>query len=134
MITKPPPTTAPPPHAPFGSVVLYPTIYPWYVLLATMDLMLTWLILHFDGYEVNPIAHWVIVNYDWYGLIAYKFSLVIFVIVVCEIVGRVRDRGARRLAEWAVAVTAIPVVIAFILLFFKLYVESAAWDAGPVAP
>lgn len=124
----------PPAPTPFGAAVLYPDVYPWYVLMATLDLLLTGLVLHFDGYEVNPIAHWVIVRFDWYGLVAYKYALVLLVILICEVVGRARTNGARRLAEWTVAVTAIPVVVALTLLYYKLYVEEAEWTSTLIQP
>ncbi|MCP4594048.1 MAG: hypothetical protein GY842_25220, partial [bacterium] len=47
------------PHRPglcLGQPVLYPDIYVWFVFLAAVDLMLTWVILATGGKELNWIA------------------------------------------------------------------------------
>ena len=93
--------------------VLYPNVYVWYVLLSSLDIMLTWTILHLDGVELNPLADWVIHHGGLPGMVTYKFVLVLLVVAICEVVGRLRDRIGRRLSEWAVAITAIPVGVAF---------------------
>lgn len=113
-----------------GQPVLYPDIYIWYVFFASMDVMLTWVILHFKGAELNPIAHWVIDHYDLVGMVAYKFLLLFFVVAVCEYVGRIQHRAklSHRLAEISVAITAFPVVVAVSLLLYKLSLEGAVWE------
>lgn len=103
--------------------VLHPDLYIWYVLFASMDLMLTWKILKLDGYEVNPLADWVLQKYDMPGLVLYKYALVIVVVTVIEFVGRAKPSVGRRLAEWSVAITFIPVGVALTLLYYKLRIE-----------
>ncbi|MBN2448274.1 MAG: hypothetical protein JXO22_16225 [Phycisphaerae bacterium] len=105
--------------------VLYPQIYLWYVLFASLDIMVTWVVLHFGGAEVNPAGQWVIARYNLAGLVVYKFALVMFVILICEIVGRRRERMGHRLAEWAVAITAIPVVIGLTQLLRSVFIHHA---------
>jgi len=111
---------------PFGSGmrfvgVRYPNAYVWYVFLAALDIMLTWTVLHYGGWEVNTLADWVIEHWDLPGLALYKFTLVMIVIGVCEIVGRRNDPLGRRLSEWAVAITAIPVVLALLQLLMGVH-------------
>lgn len=98
--------------------VRYPNHYTWFVFMAAMDIMLTWVILRNDGTEVNPIADAVISHWGLNGAIGFKFSLTIFVIIVCEIVGRSRDQLGKRLAVAAVAVSAVPVTWSLSLLTY----------------
>ena len=44
-----------------------------------------------------------------FGLIGFKFCLVVLVVIMAEVIGRRKDRAGRRLAEWAIALTSIPV-------------------------
>jgi len=94
----------------------YPAPYTWLVFLAAMDIMLTWIVLYTGGREVNALAAWVIQNAGLPGMVLYKFALVILIVVICEIIASRKEPTARKLAEWAVAITAIPVVITLVLL------------------
>lgn len=116
-----------------GPGVRYPNAYVWFVFLAALDVILTCLILHpvlfprdlhmteSRGAEVNVVADWILERFDLPGMVAFKFLLVVVVILLCEIIGRYSDRTARRLAEWAVAITAIPVIIALVQMGLDLY-------------
>lgn len=104
--------------------VLYPNHYTWFVFLAALDVLCTYLILtpglfassdgrrELVGQELNALADWVIHTFDTPGKVAYKFALVALVVVICEVVGRRKPAVGRKLAEWAVALTAIPVAVA----------------------
>ncbi len=100
--------------------MLYPDVYVWYIFLAALDLMLTWVVLHLDGFELNPLAALVIEHGGLPATVTYKFSLVLIVVLVCEIVGQHSESLGRRLAGWAMMVTAVPVVLAFIQLAHDL--------------
>ncbi|MBL8746263.1 MAG: hypothetical protein JNK58_07910 [Phycisphaerae bacterium] len=90
--------------------VLYPRIYPWYVVLATLDVLLTWLILtSFHGIELNPIAAGVIHSGGMPAATFYKFATVMFVLWSCEYIGRRRLLAGRRLAFYAVVANCVPV-------------------------
>ena len=52
----------------------------------------------------------------WGIWVGFKFCLVVFVVVMAEWIGRRSDRAGRKLAEWSVAVTSIPVVLALVQL------------------
>lgn len=101
--------------------VLYPNEYVWFVFFSSLDVMLTWAILKRDGAEVNPIAKYVIDLWGLNGAIAFKFSLMIFVIIVCEIVGRTRPAAARRLIRLCIFVSALPVTWSLLLLLVHTY-------------
>ncbi|RMF83910.1 MAG: hypothetical protein D6744_03945 [Planctomycetota bacterium] len=122
--------------------MLYPNVYVWFVFVAALDVMCTYVILHpvlfpaplppaatpespdLDahllsaaeprGQEVNALAAWVIEHGGMPGTVGYKFSLVLLIVLICEIVGRRRYRLGRRLAEWSVAITTIPVIVAIV--------------------
>lgn len=122
------------PNAPPDRAVLFPNCYVWCLFLGALDVMLTYLILHpaaFEtrGMEVNLIASWVIDRFGVSGMVALKFFSVIVVVLICEFVGRRRYETARRLAEWAVAINSIPVIIAFTLML----VDIAFWRLGYTA-
>jgi hypothetical protein len=91
----------------------FPFHYLWFVLLSAFDITLTWLIIDvLGGLELNVVAASVIDRMGLPGAILFKFSLTVLVIISCEVIGRRRVPVARRLAEWAVAITSIPVVVA----------------------
>ena len=94
----------------------YQDAYVWFVFVSALDITLTWVILQSGGVEVNPIADAVIQTFGLQGMVAFKFALVIFVIIMCEWLGRRSDRQGRKIAEWAVAITSIPVVLSFVML------------------
>jgi len=94
----------------------YQNEYLWFVFVSAMDLMLTWVILYRGGQELNWVAAAVIRAFDLWGLLAFKFALVILIVVLCEAVGRRNYRAGARLARVAVAVAAIPVVAAIVQL------------------
>lgn len=138
------PTLTSPPHR----GVLYPNCYTWYVFLSALDIMLTYLILHplfsspgtaFDatnpygvyeqrGHEVNVLADWVIKLAGVPGMVVYKFALVALVIGICEIVGRRRFQIGLRVAEWAIALSCIPVIIALAQMGTDVW---SWWRAAP---
>jgi len=100
--------------------VLFPDVYAWFVLFSVLDLVLTWVILHLEGAELNAVADWVIRRYDLVGVTIYKFALVLLVVLVCEIVGRRRPQTGLRLARWAVVLSTFPVVVAVVHLIGAL--------------
>jgi hypothetical protein len=91
--------------------VLFPQAYVWFVFLSCLDLMFTRVILQIDGREVNALADWVIRTYNFRGLVAFKFSMVVLVVLICELVGRRRPETGVKLSRWAIILTAFPVLI-----------------------
>ena len=106
------------PKGPPRRHVLYPTQYTWFVFVSAIDLMFTWLVLTpaIGAYEVNTLAHTVIDRFGLTGLAVYKFSLVAFVIIMCEYIGRRRANLARWLAGGAVALPAGAVLVSVAIL------------------
>jgi hypothetical protein len=96
--------------------VLFPNAYVWLVLVSALDLMLTWVILHVGGYEGNALAAAVIERWGLHGLIAFKFAIVILVIILCEWAGRRKRSAGLRLAVISIAITCIPILLSFYYL------------------
>jgi len=100
--------------------------YVWLLFLASMDVMLTWYILEKkNGEEVNPIARVVIEAWGLWGAIAFKFSLVLFVIIACEWVVRRSIRSAVFLVWVSLVLSVSPVLYSGILLAYH-WLEPAS--------
>lgn len=101
--------------------VLFPYHYLALILVSSLDLIFTFYILVLGGIEVNPIANAVLqspVSFD--GLIVFKFVIVALIVLICEFIGQHAAPTARRLAVWAVAISAFPVVWSTLLLIENL--------------
>ena len=96
--------------------VLYPDLYAWFVFVSALDLVLTWLVLHRGGREVNLLADFVIDRFGRGGIVTFKFGVVAFVVIACEWIGRRRRDLGRRLATWAIIIPSAAVGIAFLQL------------------
>jgi len=94
----------------------YQNAYVWLLLLSSVDVIFTWHILRRGGLELNPIAKLIIDKWELPGAIAFKFALVMFVIVSSEIVGRQRDKWGRGLIYSAVGIALFPVAWSLVLL------------------
>jgi hypothetical protein len=107
--------------------VLYPRAYGLYVTLASLDVLLTWAILALGGSELNKLAAWIFATHGVRGATFFKFGTVVFVLVVCEFLGRHQDGElGRRLARWAVIISCVPVTVALIELSDQQVWESRA--------
>ncbi|MEY3143201.1 MAG: hypothetical protein RLY21_1694 [Planctomycetota bacterium] len=90
--------------------------YVWIIFISSLDIMLTWKILIRGGIEVNPVAAVVIDAWGMHGAIAFKFALMMWVIVACEILARLKRNAGRFLAGAAIVISASPVVWSLFLL------------------
>ncbi len=94
----------------------YPYVYLWLLLLSAMDVLLTWTLFHQGAYEANPIAEYVIDRWQLNGMILYKFALITLFILICEVVGALRDATGRLLSRISILIAAVPVVWSLLLL------------------
>ena len=95
----------------------YQNAYVWLVLISFLDILLTFLVLNeWGGREVNPLADTIIVQMGFIWAALFKFSIVVLVIIICEAVGRRRDRTGRRLSRAAIVISGLPVAYTFALL------------------
>jgi hypothetical protein len=108
--------------------MLYPDAYVWMIFFATLDVILTALVLTFDGAghvdsarEINPVARAIIEHWQMAGAMIFKYALVMLAIVICETVGRNKPTTGVRLAWTCVLISAFPVVWSLtILLMHRL--------------
>ncbi len=96
--------------------VRYPDHYTWLVLVASLDILLTYVIIRVGGLEANPVAIRVLYHWGVPGMVAYKFCFIALAIVIAEEVGRRDDHKGRKFAEYAIVISAFPVTLALILL------------------
>jgi len=106
----------------------YPNAYVWFIFFSAMDVMLTWRILRQGGEELNPVARHVLEywsslgeHWDLWVALGFKFCLMLFVIIACEVVGRKRHQSAMWLARVAVVISACPVVYTLSLLTYYTF-------------
>lgn len=93
--------------------VLYPDLYCWYVLAATLDILVTAIVMSVYGaVEVNGFAAAVIERFGLIGLVPMKFMTVVLVLMICEYVGRHKPSAGLRVAQLAVGVSFLPVLAA----------------------
>lgn len=91
-------------------VLLYTRQYVWYLLASVFDIVVTYIIVwRLDGSEVNVIANNLIEVLGHWGLVFLKFTTVVLVVGVCELVGRRREALGRRLAVAAIVISGFPV-------------------------
>lgn len=96
--------------------MLFERFYPWLVLAACLDIMLTYVVLTRGGREVNALAAAVIDAAGHWGMIGYKLTIIIVVILICEFVGRHRQQVGQTLVGIAIALNLLPVVYTLGLL------------------
>lgn len=91
--------------------------YVWLVFVAALDIMFTWIVLYKQGVELNPVANSMIRVFGAKALVAYKFVLISFVIILCEIAHRKnRHKAAVVLISFAILMTCVPVIVAMLQL------------------
>ena len=107
--------------------MLYENAYVWTVFLSAMDVILTWIIIFwFQGEEVNGIAAGVIEQWGMAGATVFKFCLILFAIILCEIVGRARPASGLFLSRAMIVIAAIIAMAAISvpLMYVPLMVSS----------
>ena len=103
------------------NVAAYPNAYVWYVFVAALDIILThFIIFRLGGIEVNAIAQRAIDAFGLWGLIGLKFVTVLVVIAICQALAQQKPDVGRRLAEWAVAISSVPIVFGLLQIVLAL--------------
>lgn len=93
----------------------------YFILASALDLMLTWLMLSYEGHtrfvESNVVAQYFLYSWGLRGLAGFKFGTVAFVAVLCQVIARKRLEIARRLLVFAtIAATAVVLYSAVLLV------------------
>ena len=102
------------------SVVLESEIA-WLILLSILDVFLTWALLYRGPrfVESNPVAAWVFRRYNIAGLVAYKFLLICAVIVIAEMVERIKPGRGSFVLRIGILAAAAVVVYSIVLNFWN---------------
>lgn len=95
---------------------LYPGPEMLLLVLAALDVMLTHTVLYLGGVEANPLAARVIERGGTLGMSIYKFSLIALFVLIVEFIGARRIESGRRLASAGLAISVVPIVVAFMLM------------------
>jgi hypothetical protein len=104
------------PEKPPARGMRYENTYVWLIFVSCLDIMLTWIVLWRGGREANALAAAIIHHFGLPGIVLFKLTIVVLVIGLCEWIGRHNHLAGGRFARWAVALSAVPVVIAVVLL------------------
>lgn len=105
----------------------FPRLYAAYLLACVADIVMTYVIVFlWGGSEVNAVADNLIHQLGHWGLILLKFTTVVVVLGVCEIVGHRRPGLGRSLAMTAIVVNLFPVGAAIL--------QMMAWSHLMVEP
>jgi hypothetical protein len=100
----------------------YAWLYLIFITLSSLDLIFTSTILLMGGEELNWIANQVIASGGLTGIVAFKYALVVLVIIMIENIGRIRHEVGERIAMLAIAITTIPVIVGLTQLLVELTV------------
>ncbi len=104
--------------------LLYTRWYAWLLIASALDIVMTAMVLSLGGIELNPLAAAVIGRFGMHGATAYKFALIILVIVLCEVIGRHKPHWGRSIAGFA---TIGPFAAAILGYFLVLRLSSAEY-------
>lgn len=88
-----------------GRLLKFETEICWFALVGALDVFLTYLLLRFSSQglthnmviESNPVARWVLQQWGFNGLGAFKAVMIVLVVVIAESVGRARPGVGRGL-------------------------------------
>lgn len=96
--------------------LLFTRCYLWFILASVLDVIVTTLVISIGGYEANPLAGLVIGRFGMHGALMFKFTLMLVVILCCEIIGRRDERIGRSIASFAAAVPALAAILGCMLI------------------
>lgn len=99
----------------------YAKAYALLVLFSAIDILLTRKVLmDFGGTEANPLAAYVIEQGGFFAASIFKYALVVLAIILCEVIGRMKDHVGRRLSWTMVMIGIIPIVWTMFLLYSSI--------------
>jgi hypothetical protein len=96
--------------------LLYREFHIWLLILASLDIVLTFAVLRLGGEETNVVARAAFAWGGLAGMVALKSAGVLTVLGICEYVGRERLDLGRRVMGCAIAANTAPVAMAGVIL------------------
>jgi hypothetical protein len=103
-----------------GQSILLESEIAWLLLVSILDILITTALLHRGPQfvESNPLAAWFFRRYNVAGLVLYKFVLISAVVVIAELVERIRPGRGKFVLRIGI-IAASGVVIYSILLHLR---------------
>jgi hypothetical protein len=89
--------------------VLYRELGGALVVLALLDILVTWTVLGIGGEELNLVARAVVEHAGLPGMVALKAAGILTVLVICEYIGRTRRALGRGVLTCAVVLNGLAV-------------------------
>jgi uncharacterized membrane protein len=102
----------------------HPWAYLVFVAIAALDVIMTAVIFALGGNEANPVAALIIEQWGFTAAIPFKFAITLFVILVCEELGRQHPRRGWNLTLLAIAVSSLPVVYSLALIALHMVIAG----------
>ncbi|MBL0927710.1 MAG: hypothetical protein IBJ11_08670 [Phycisphaerales bacterium] len=96
--------------------VMYPRAFAAYIGLSAADVLLTSACFNHGAYEANVVAGLFLRWGGEEGMAMFKFSTVMLVLLICQLVGRERTDVGRGVVHCACFVSALPVTLALFIL------------------
>jgi hypothetical protein len=91
-----------------------------FLLVNLADFVISAWLLHAGGFrEANRLALWVLQNWGWRGLLAYKFGLVTVICLLAQVIARHRLETAQRLLSGATLLFALVLAAALVLAVLR---------------
>jgi hypothetical protein len=94
-----------------------------YILMSTADVFMTWYLLYNGAsndrtwfVESNPIPRYFLESWGFNGLVYFKFALVAFVAVICQVIARTKLDVARRVLNLATLLVTGVVIYSVVLM------------------
>lgn len=89
----------------------------FFILASALDVFMTWILLdRKDFRESNPVAGFFLAHWGIKGMIYFKFALVAFIAVLCQIIAIQKIEVARRVLYFATALVSCVVIYGLWLL------------------
>lgn len=98
--------------------------YLGFLLLSIADLFLTGWIFKHHGMEANQVALWVLRNFHEAGFAIFKFLMVAFIIIVCEVISTSDLRKARAIILTGCGIYLFVVIYECVLIYQNIEVPE----------
>ncbi|MCH2181395.1 MAG: DUF5658 family protein [Mariniblastus sp.] len=90
-----------------------------FILINSFDVFMTWILLGMENFrESNGIANWILIHFQFRGMVYFKFSVVLVVVLIAQVIATRRLQTAQRLLN-AGSLIVLGVVIYSVYLFVR---------------
>ena len=90
-----------------------------FILINSFDVFMTWILLSMENFrESNGIANWILTHFQFRGMVYFKFSVVLVVVLIAQVIATRRMQTAQRLLN-AGSLIVLCVVIYSVYLFVR---------------